>query len=119
MGVFVITALGFIFLTSSLVNFVILFATLGIYIGIFDGSQKAYVSEIANPSLKATALGTVATLIGIITLPSSFFAGILWDIFGSASTFAFGATVGSSGLSLFIIHVLKYRRGANTLNNSG
>jgi hypothetical protein len=41
-----------------------------VYIGIFDGSQKAYISEIANPSLKATALGTVATLTGLITLPS-------------------------------------------------
>ena len=57
MGVFIFATMGFTFLSSSLVNVVMLFAILGVYIGIFDGSQKAYISEIANPSLKATALG--------------------------------------------------------------
>jgi hypothetical protein len=51
-------------------------------IGIFDESRKACISEIDHPSHKATALGTVATLTGIITLPSSLVAGILWDEFG-------------------------------------
>ena len=71
MGVFIFVTIEFIFLSPSLLNVIMLFAILGVYIGIFDGSQRAYISEIANPSLKATALGTVATFTGIITLPSS------------------------------------------------
>jgi MFS family permease len=85
-------------------------AILGVYIGIFDGSQKAYISEIANPSLKATALGTVATLTGLITLPSSLVAGILWDRFGSTATFEFGATVALLALISFVFYLLKFKR---------
>ena len=114
-GVFIFATLGFAYFSSSLVNIVILFAILGVYIGIFDGSQKAYVSEIANPSLKATALGTVATLTGIITLPSSIVAGVLWDMFGSPATFEFGAAVGTVALASFSIYIIKYRHHSNTL----
>ena len=78
--------------------------------GIFDGSQKAYITEIADPSLKATALGTVATLTGLITLPSSLVAGILWDRVGSTSTFEFGAIVALLALSSFVIYLLKFKR---------
>jgi MFS family permease len=98
------------FLLPSLVNVIMLFTILGVYIGIFDGSQKAYISEIANPSLKATALGAVATLTGLITLPSSLVAGILWDRFGSATTFEFGAIVALLALTSFAIFLFKFKR---------
>ena len=110
MGVFIAATIGFTFLSPSLVNVVALFAILGVYIGIFDGSQKAYISEIANPSLKATALGTSATLTGLITLPSSLVAGILWDRFGSATTFEFGAIVAFLALTSFTIFLIKFKR---------
>jgi MFS family permease len=71
--------------------------------GIFDGSQTAYIAEIAPASFKATALGTIATLTGIITLPSSLVAGILWDKVGPAATFGFAAVTASLALILFII----------------
>lgn len=87
-----------------------LFAILGAYIGIFDGSQKAYISEIANPSLKATALGTVINITGLITLPSSLVAGILWDRLGSSATFHFGAMVAMIALVLFGAYMLTLRK---------
>jgi MFS family permease len=108
-GVFIFTTLGFSFFSYSLLNVIILFAILGVYIGIFDGSQKAYISEISPATLKATALGTVATLTGLITLPSSLVAGILWDRFGSSATFLFGATVAIIALILFVAYFLKFR----------
>ena len=110
MGVFIVATIGFTFLSPSLWNIIMLFTILGVYIGIFDGSQKAYISEIANPSLKATALGAVATLTGLITLPSSLAAGILWDRFGSATTFEFGAIVALLALTSFAIFLLKFKR---------
>ena len=63
-AMFIVTTLGFVFFSSSLLDITILFAMLGTYMGIFDGSQKSYISEIAHPSYKATALGTIATLTG-------------------------------------------------------
>ncbi len=106
-AVFVATTLGFAFFSFSLVNIIILFAILGIYMGMFDGSQKSYVSEIAHPSYKATALGTIATLTGIITLPASLVAGIFWDRFGYSATFVFSAAIASVALILFIVHRMK------------
>ena len=107
-GVFIVTTLGFAYAASSFINIIILFALLGIYIGIFDGSQKAYISQITAPSLKATALGTVGTLTGLITLPSSLVAGILWDAFGSIATFEFGSIVAIIALASFIIYSFKF-----------
>ena len=109
-SIFIIATFGFAYLSSSLMNIIILFAILGVYIGVFDGSQKAYVSEIATPSLKATALGIVGTLTGLITLPSSIVAGLLWDRFGSIVTFQFGGIVASLALIAFGIYFLKFRR---------
>jgi MFS family permease len=106
-AVFIIATLGFAFFSTSLVNVVILFALVGIYMGIFDGSQKAYISEIAHPSYKATALGTVATLTGIITLPSSLVAGILWDKFGPSATFVFSAVIALVALGIFVVNRIK------------
>ena len=40
-AVFIASTLGFAFFSFSLVNIIILFAILGIYMGIFDGSQKS------------------------------------------------------------------------------
>jgi len=109
-AVFIVTTLGFAFFASSLLNIVILFALLGVYMGIFDGSQKSYISEIAKPTYKATALGTIAALTGIITLPSSLVAGIFWDKFGSSSTFEFGSVVAVIATILFVVHRTKMSR---------
>ena len=101
---FILTCIGFAFVATSLVNIVILFASLGVYMGIFDGSQKSYISEISSPSYKATALGAMATLTGIITLPASLIAGLFWDRVGSTTTFEFAALVSIIALIMFIIH---------------
>ena len=101
-AVFIFTTIGFAFYSNSFTNIVILFASLGVYMGVFDGSQKSYISEIAHPTFKATAIGTIATLTGIITLPSSLVAGILWDKIGPAATFEFTGVIASAALILFI-----------------
>jgi len=44
-------------LFSSSLNIVILFAVLGIYMGIYDGSQKSYISEISIHHTKQLRLG--------------------------------------------------------------
>lgn len=114
-GVFIIGTMGFAFITLSLMNIVILFSVLGLFIGVFDGSQRSYISEVAHPSLRATALGVVATLTGLITLPSNFVAGVLWDRLGSAATFEFGAGVAFIALVSFGTYLFKYRSSTLTI----
>jgi MFS family permease len=69
----------------------ILFALYGIYAGIDEGAQRAFAADLAPPDMRATAMGMYNFCLGIFTLPSSLIAGWLWDKFGSAYPFYFGA----------------------------
>ncbi|KAA0000091.1 MAG: MFS transporter [Thermoplasmata archaeon] len=88
---FSLTSLGFAFF-NSLMAFIILFALYGIVYAIVDGNQRAYVSDLSPERLRATALGTFHTVIGLASLPSSLIAGFLWQINPSA-TFIYGAAI--------------------------
>jgi MFS family permease len=57
------------------------------------GVERAFVSEVAPKELKGTMLGLHSTIVGIALLPASVIAGLLWNAFGSAVPFAFGASL--------------------------
>ena len=67
------------------------------------GVERAFISEIAPAELKGTMLGLHSTLVGIALLPASVIAGGLWDAFGSAAPFIFGAVL--SGAAAIILGV--------------
>jgi MFS family permease len=71
-----------------------LFGLYGLYIGFTDGVEKALVSDLAPASLRATAIGLHATIVGIGLFPASFIAGQLWDRVGPAAAFYFGGGTG-------------------------
>lgn len=71
-----------------------LFGVYGIFSGITDGVEKAFVADCATPSLRATAIGLHGTVVGIGLLPASLIAGLLWDHVGPSATFYFGAALG-------------------------
>jgi MFS family permease len=71
-----------------------LFGLYGLYIGFTDGVEKALVSDLAPTSLRATAIGLHATIVGIGLFPASFIAGQLWDRVGPAAAFYFGGGAG-------------------------
>jgi len=98
---FSLTVLGFIFF-NSLIAFIVLFALYGLVYSIIEGNQRAYVSDLSSEKLRATALGTFHTTIGLLALPSSLIAGFLWQI-NSNITFIYGAVVSIISVILFII----------------
>ena len=104
---FVITSLGFAFF-NSLTAYILLFALYGTVFAIIDGNQRAIVSDLAPEGLKATALGAFHTVTGLVTLPSSLLAGLLWQI-NPALTFGFGAAVSLVSVVLFILFGNKFR----------
>lgn len=97
---FSLTSLGFAFF-NSLISFIVLFALYGIVYAIIDGNQRAYVSDLSSEELRATALGTFHTTIGLITLPASLIAGFLWQI-NPNITFIYGTVVSIVSVVLFI-----------------
>ncbi len=82
-----------------------LFGLYGLYIGFTEGIEKALVSDLAPASLRATAIGLHATVVGIGLFPASLIAGQLWDRIGPAAAFYFGGGTGlvaAIGLALVL-----------------
>lgn len=81
------------------------FAIYGIYMGLVEGQEKAFLSEIAPRNYRAFVLGLNYTVSGLMLFPASFIAGILWDAVGPHAPFVFGgiAAFVSSLLIMFLL----------------
>ena len=100
---FSLTCLGFAF-SDSLAAFLVLFPLYGVVYAMVEGNQRAFVSDLSTEDLRATALGTFHTLIGIIALPASLIAGFLWSITPThCLTFFFGSSVSIISVILFVV----------------
>jgi MFS family permease len=83
--------LGFAFATQAL-HIWVLFALYGIYYGISDGALRAFVADLVKEEDKrGTAYGFYHGAVGLCALPASLILGFLWQGFGAAVAFSFGA----------------------------
>lgn len=71
----------------------LLFAFYGLYYGLTEGIEKAYLSEKAPADIRASVIGLQAFIGGIALFPASLVTGILWDIFGASVPFTITAIV--------------------------
>ena len=91
-------------LASSPGSLWLLFPVYGLYMGVFDGVEKALVADLAPTSIRATAMGLHATLVGIGLLPASLLAGWMWTSFGPAVPFYFGGVLGcAAALAVLVV----------------
>lgn len=93
-------------LSKTGAHLLLIFIVYGFYKGLTEGVEKALVSDLSQPVIKATALGLHATLVGIGLFPASFIAGLLWKYLGYQATFYFGACTGF--LSAFLMWYILY-----------
>jgi MFS family permease len=88
--------LGFA-LAGSGTEIVALYLCYGAYYGLTMGTAKAMVADLVPARLRGTAYGSYHALLGVINLPASLIAGLLWQGigswqgFGPAAPFYFGA----------------------------
>jgi MFS family permease len=74
-----------------------LYALYGVYYGLTYGTTKAMVADIVPAQVRGTAYGTYNAVLGILDLPASLIAGMLWQGagpwqgFGAPAPFFFGA----------------------------
>ncbi|MDA8157231.1 MAG: MFS transporter [Actinomycetota bacterium] len=87
----------------------ILFGFYGLFMGITEGIQKAFIATILPPDFKATAFGVFNTVTGIAMLPASLFGGWLWDHVSPSATFYFGSITAILSALLFVILIIKIR----------
>lgn len=83
---------GFAFCNSKPLM-VLIFVIYGAFTAMTAGVERAFIAEIAPPSLKGTMLGLHSTLAGIALLPASVIAGLLWDGIGAFAPFVFGGVL--------------------------
>jgi MFS family permease len=100
-GLYGVTCLGFVF-ADNLAFFSVLFALYGTSNALFEGTQRAFASDLAYQDVRGTVLGTMNTLRGLATIPASAFAGLLWEMFGPSSTFIYGSVLGFSAALLLL-----------------
>lgn len=110
---FALTCFGFA-VFSSLAALVVLFALYGVAYAAIDGSQRAFVSDLSAPSLKATALGTFHTTTGISALAAGLAAGLLWQKIGAHATFVYGGVAASASAVLLTVLIRWFRPVAET-----
>lgn len=81
----------------------------GIFMGISEGIQRAFVATLLSNNSIGTGYGIYHTLTGLVTLPASLIAGLLWDRIGPHATFLFGAVTGTIAAALFLLFFWKSR----------
>jgi len=99
---FALCYLGFAF-AGTQASMTAVFVLYGVYTAMITGVERAFVAEISPHTLKGTMLGFHSTVSGIALLPASIIAGLLWDTFGAAVPFVFGASM--AGIAALILIV--------------
>ena len=87
----------------------VLFGVYGLFMGLTEGIQKAFLATIIPPDFKATAFGVYAAAVGLAMLPASLIAGWLWDHVSPAATFYFGAATATLAAILFTVLIVLIR----------
>lgn len=65
------------------------FILYGLHKAAIEPVQKAYVAELAAKEYLAGSIGGFQMIVGLVTLPGSLIAGLLWDRFGMSAPFYF------------------------------
>jgi len=91
---------------ASLIWF--LYGFYGIYWATSEGVSRALLADIVNPDHRGRAYGIYGMAVGLTTIPSSILAGFLWDRFGAAIPFYFGATMSIIAVLSLIIFSKKF-----------
>ncbi|HTZ17648.1 MAG TPA: MFS transporter [Dissulfurispiraceae bacterium] len=84
----------------------VLFAFYGVFMGLTEGVQKAFLADIIPADFKATAFGIYNTAVGLAMFPASLIGGLLWDRVSPAATFYYGSVTAATSALLFIIFIL-------------
>ncbi|MBI5414582.1 MFS transporter [Candidatus Peregrinibacteria bacterium] len=85
------------------VGIIIAFLLYGLHLGAIEPVQRALVSELSVPELRASTLGTFQMIIGLAALPASLIAGILWDKVGITAPFYFSALLTLLAIGILLI----------------
>jgi MFS family permease len=99
---------------NSILAIWVLFGLYGLFMGLTEGIQKAFLATIIPPDFKATAFGLYSTAVGLAMFPASLIGGVLWDRVSPAATFYFGAATATLSALLFLAMIVADRTHRTT-----
>jgi MFS family permease len=99
---YAIIAVGFTVVDSK-PGVVLLFLLYGVFYAIDEGQTKAYLADLTNDEVRATAIGAYGFVTGLIYLPASLLAGALWSAYGPRGAFGAAAAVALAALGYFLV----------------
>ncbi len=100
--------LGFALVTQTWQVWV-LYTLYGLYYGVFEGAAKAFVADLVPAAQRGTAYGLYNAAVGLVALPASLMAGILWQGvggwtgFGPSAPFLAGAVLALAAMALLAL----------------
>jgi len=77
-------------LVESPAGLVAVFLGYGLYFGLTEPSEKAWVADLVPERLRGTAFGFYHGVIGLAALPASLVFGLLWQAWGAEAAFLTG-----------------------------
>ncbi len=98
-----ITVMFLIISLRSVFGTVLAFIFYGLHKGALDTSQRTLIADLAPKEYLSSTLGGFQMIVGLCSLPASFFAGLLWDKFGMLVPFYVSIV-----LSLVAVFMLKF-----------
>jgi MFS family permease len=105
--IYALMCAGFIFAADK-VAVIALFLLYGVFYAIDEGQSKAFISTITPEEVRASAIGLYNFTTGLIYLPASLIAGLLWNSVSPSAAFAFAGVTALLSLGLFLIPLRKH-----------
>jgi MFS family permease len=102
-GVYALAYAGFAHATTEL-HIWLLFAFYGLFYGLTEGVEKAFVADLAAPRERGAAFGWYNCAVGAGALPASLLFGFIWQRFGVVTAFYCGASFAAlAALALLVL----------------
>jgi len=108
------TVYGFVYLgfafASKAYHIWLLFFIYGLFFGLSEGTERAWVADLVEESKRGTAYGIYNFFIGMAALPASLLMGLIWNTIGVQWAFSFGAVMALIAALLAIILMGEQKR---------
>ncbi len=88
-----------------------LFFSYGLYFGLCEGVEKAFVADLVPAEARGSAFGAYSLAVSITALPASVLVGLVWQAFGSSTAFIMGAGIACAASLMLMLLGVKVRRG--------
>ncbi len=92
-------------IASTPLHIALIFAGYGVYYGLTEGVERAFVTDLVPANVRATAFGLYNATIGVAALPASVLFGVIWKYFGMKAAFFWAvalAAIASFALLIFV-----------------